>query len=75
MSPEGRNAVICSGGGAIGAAVARAFARLRAKVFLSSCAPAKRDAAAEVVRLRGELADTAWVDAVDEHRGEENVSV
>ncbi len=66
MAPEDRNAVICSGGGAIGGAVARAF--------LAACAPAKREAAAEVVRACGELAGMARVDALDERRGEENVS-
>ncbi len=74
MSPEGRNAVICSGGGAIGAAVARTFAREGVRIFLAGCASAQRDAAAEVVRPRGELAGTARVDALDERRGE-NVSV
>ena len=39
MSPEGRNAVICSGGVAIGGALARAFARKEARNFLAGCAP------------------------------------
>ncbi len=73
MSPEGRNAVICSGGGAIGGAVARAFARKGARVFLAGCAPTKREAAAEETRPVGGVASTAWVDAFDERRGEENV--
>ena len=71
MSPEGRNAVICSGGGAIGGAVARAFARKGVRVFLAGCAPAKRDAAAEETHFVGGVASTAWVDAFDERRGEE----
>ncbi len=74
MSPEGRNAVICSGGGAIGGALARAFARKGARVFLAGCAPPKRDAAAEKIRPVGGVASTAWVDAFDERRGEENIS-
>jgi NAD(P)-dependent dehydrogenase (short-subunit alcohol dehydrogenase family) len=73
MSPEDRNAVICSGGGAIGGAVARAFARKGARVFLAGCAPTKREAAAEETRPVGGVASTAWVDAFDERRGEENV--
>ena len=74
MSLEDRNAVICSGGGAIGGAVARAFARKRARVFFAGCAPAKRAAAAEETHPVGEVASTAWVDAFDERRGEENIS-
>ena len=74
MAPEDRNAVICSGGGAIGGAVARAFARKGARVFLAGCAPTKREAAAEETRPVGGVASTAWVDAFDERRGEENIS-
>ena len=73
MSPEDRNAVICSGGGAIGGAVARAFARKGARAFLAGCAPTKREAAAEETRPVGGVASTAWVDAFDERRGEENI--
>jgi 3-oxoacyl-[acyl-carrier protein] reductase len=74
MSPEGRNAVICSGGGAIGGALARAFARKEARNFLAGCAPAKRDAATEETRPVVGVANTVWVDAFDERRGEENIS-
>ena len=74
MSPEDRNAVICSGGGAIDGAVARAFARKGARVFLAGCAPTKREAAAEETRPVGGVASTAWVDAFDERRGEEDIS-
>ena len=73
MAPEDRNAGICSGGGAIGGAVARAFAHKRARVFLAGCAPAKRSAAEETRPVVG-VASTAWVDAFDERRGEENIS-
>ena len=74
MPPEGSNAVTCSGGGAIGGAVARAFARKRARVYLAGCGPAKRAAAAEETHPVGGVASTAWVDAFDERRGEENIS-
>ena len=74
MAPEDRNAVIRSGGGAIGGAVARAFARKGARVFLAGCAPAKRAAAAEETHPVGGVDSTAWVDAFDERRGEENIS-
>jgi 3-oxoacyl-[acyl-carrier protein] reductase len=74
MPREGRNAVICSGGGAIGGALARAFARKGASTFLAGCAPAKRDAAVEETRPVVGVASTVWVDAFDERRGEENIS-
>ncbi len=74
MSPEGRNVVICSRGRAIGAAVARAFARKGARVFLAGCALANRDAAAEETRRAGGVASAAWVEVFDERRGEENIS-
>jgi NAD(P)-dependent dehydrogenase (short-subunit alcohol dehydrogenase family) len=74
MSPEGSNAVIFNGGGAIGGALARAFARKGANIFLAGCAPAKRDAAAEETRPVVGVASTVWVDAFDERRGEENIS-
>ena len=73
MSPEGRNVVICSGGGAIGGALARAFARKEARNFLAGCAPAKRATTEEIRPVVG-VASTVWVDAFDERRGEENVS-
>jgi hypothetical protein len=60
MSPEGRNAVICSGGGA--------------KVFLAGCCAPAKSSAAEEIRPVGGVASTAWVDAFDERRGEENIS-
>ena len=74
MLLEGTNAVICSGGGAIGGALARACARKGARVFLAGCAPAKRDAAAEEIRPLGGVASTARVDAFDERHGEKDTS-
>ena len=56
MSPEDKNAVICSGGGAIGGAVARAFARKGARVFLAGCALTIREAAAKETRPVGGVA-------------------
>ena len=35
MLLQGKNAIICGGGGAIGGAVARAFAREGARLFLA----------------------------------------
>ena len=74
MPPEGSNAVTCSGGGAIGDALARAFARKGARVFLAGCALANRDAAAEETRRAGGVASAARVDVFGERRGEENIS-
>jgi NAD(P)-dependent dehydrogenase (short-subunit alcohol dehydrogenase family) len=66
MLLEGRNAVIYGGGGSIGGAVARAFAREGARVFLAGRTQATLDAVAEDIRAAGGSADTARVDALDE---------
>jgi 3-oxoacyl-[acyl-carrier protein] reductase len=63
---EGRNAVIYGGGGSIGGAVARAFAREGATVHLAGRTQAKLDAVADAVRAAGGRAQTAVVDALDE---------
>jgi NAD(P)-dependent dehydrogenase (short-subunit alcohol dehydrogenase family) len=63
---EGKNAVVYGGGGAIGGAVARAFAREGAKVFLAGRTPAKLEKVAEEVRAAGGVAETTEVDALDE---------
>jgi 3-oxoacyl-[acyl-carrier protein] reductase len=59
-------AVIHGGGGAIGGAVARAFAREGAKVFLAGRTLAKLDAVARDISAGGGVAETARVDALDE---------
>lgn len=61
-----KNAVIYGAGGAIGGAVARAFAREGAKVFLAGRTLSKLDAVAEQISAAGGLAETAQVDARDE---------
>ena len=66
MLLEGRNAVIYGGGGSIGGAVARAFAREGATVHLAGRTQAKLDAVADAVRAAGGRAETAVVDALDE---------
>ena len=53
MLLENRNAVIYGGGGAIGGAVARAFAREGARVFLAGRTPEKVEAVAEEIRAAG----------------------
>jgi 3-oxoacyl-[acyl-carrier protein] reductase len=60
-----KTAVIYGGGGAIGGAVARAFAREGARVFLAGRTLEKLEAVAEEIRSAGGAADTAQVDALD----------
>jgi len=62
---ENTNAVSYGGGGAIGGAVARAFAREGATVFLAGRTVAPLDAVADDVRAAGGAAETAEVDALD----------
>jgi NAD(P)-dependent dehydrogenase (short-subunit alcohol dehydrogenase family) len=75
MLLEGKTAVIYGGGGSIGGACARAFAREGASVFLSGRTQEKLDAVADEIRSQGGTASTAIVDALDEsaverHAGE-----
>ncbi|MFD1935624.1 SDR family NAD(P)-dependent oxidoreductase [Nonomuraea mangrovi] len=66
MLLENKTAVIYGGGGAIGGAMARAFASEGARVFLAGRTPGRLDAVAEDIRREGGLAETAVVDALDE---------
>jgi 3-oxoacyl-[acyl-carrier protein] reductase len=66
MLLQDKNAVIYGGGGAIGGAVARAFAREGAKVFLAGRTLARLDRVAEEISASGGEAETAEVDALDE---------
>jgi 3-oxoacyl-[acyl-carrier protein] reductase len=63
---ENRNAVIYGGGGSVGGAVARAFAREGARVFLAGRTEAKLKEVADDIRAAGGQAETAVVDALDE---------
>ena len=67
MLLENKVAVIYGAGGAIGGAVARTFAREGAQVFLAGRTQAKLDGVAEEIRSAGGVAETAQVDALDEH--------
>ena len=73
MLLEDRNAVIYGGGGAIGGAVARAFAREGARIFLAGRTLATLDEAAEQIRSMGGVAETALVDALDEQAVEKHI--
>ena len=66
MLLEGKNAIIYGGGGAIGGAVARAFGREGARVFLAGRTAETLETVAEDIRSAGGVADTAEVDALDE---------
>jgi 3-oxoacyl-[acyl-carrier protein] reductase len=66
MLLEGKSAVIYGGGGSIGGAVARAFAREGASVFLAGRSRTALEDVAEPIRAGGGVAETAEVDALDE---------
>lgn len=59
-------AVVYGAGGAVGGAVARAFAREGARLFLSGRSPARVEAVAREIRAAGGVAEAAVVDALDE---------
>jgi len=62
---EGKNAVVY-GGGAIGGAVAEAFAREGARVYVAGRTPGPPAAVADRIRAAGGAVETAEVDALDE---------
>jgi 3-oxoacyl-[acyl-carrier protein] reductase len=66
MLLENKNAVIYGAGGSIGGAVARAFAREGATVFLAGRTLESLEEVAEEIRSAGGVAETAQVDALDE---------
>src|SRR5215218_1934890 len=62
-----KNAVIYGAGGPVGGAVARAFAREGARVFLAGRTPVKlEELAQDISATSGDVADVAQVDALDE---------
>ena len=67
MLLENKIAVIYGAGGAIGGAVARAFAREGARLFLTGRQRASVDAVTRDVVHAGGSADAAQGDALDEH--------
>lgn len=66
MLLENKVAAIYGAGGSIGGAVARAFAREGARVFLAGRTQAGLDAVADEIRSNGGTVDTAILDALDE---------
>ena len=69
-----KNAVVYGAGGGIGGAVARAFAREGATVFLTGRDLNKVEAVADEIRTAGGKAEAAQVDALDEAAIEKQLS-
>ena len=67
-----KTAVIYGGGGSIGGAVARAFGREGARVFLAGRTQETLDAVAGDIRAAGGAVETALVDALDERSVDEH---
>src|SRR5690349_5585562 len=66
MLLKDKTAIIHGGGGAIGGAVARVFAREGATVFLAGRTLSKLEAVAKDIRVNGGRAEVAHVDALNE---------
>lgn len=66
MLLSNKNAVIYGAGGAIGRAVAHAFAREGARVFLAGRTFSKLDAVADEISAAGGIAETAVIDALEQ---------
>jgi NAD(P)-dependent dehydrogenase (short-subunit alcohol dehydrogenase family) len=67
-----KTAIIYGAGGAIGGAVAQAFAREGAKVFLTARSPAGVSAVAKAIQDAGGIAEAAHLDALDEQEVEKH---
>lgn len=72
MLLENKNALIYGGGGAIGGAVARVFAREGARVFIAGRTQARLDAVARHITAAGGSIETAQVDVLDERATEKH---
>jgi 3-oxoacyl-[acyl-carrier protein] reductase len=72
MLLEHKNAIVYGGGGSVGGAVARTFAREGAKVFLAGRTRESLEEVAEEIAAAGGVAETAQVDALDEVAVEEH---
>src|SRR5687768_4294289 len=74
MLLQNKIAVVYGGGGAIGGATARVFAREGARVFLAGRAIARLDSVAAGIAAAGGMAETAQVDAFDQRAVEAHAS-
>ena len=66
--------MIYGGGGSIGGAVARAFAREGARVFLAGVHPEPLERVARDIRANGGLVETAVLDATNGHAVDEHAN-
>ncbi|GLS04435.1 short-chain dehydrogenase [Chitiniphilus shinanonensis] len=66
MTLQDKNAVVYGGGGALGGAIARAYAAAGARVFLAGRTPGRLGAVADSIIGKGGRAEIAQVDALDE---------
>jgi NAD(P)-dependent dehydrogenase (short-subunit alcohol dehydrogenase family) len=71
---DGKNAVLYGGGGGIGGAVARVFAREGARVFLAARTAGPLEAVAAEITGQGGAAETAVLDALDERAVDEHAA-
>jgi 3-oxoacyl-[acyl-carrier protein] reductase len=74
MLLKNKNAIIYGGGGAVGGAVAKAFAREGAKVFLAGRTIEKLEKVAKEITIPGGVAEINQVDALDKEAVENYVS-
>ncbi|MEV6867575.1 SDR family oxidoreductase [Streptosporangium subroseum] len=74
MLLKGKNAIIYGGGGSVGGAVARAFGREGARVFLAGRTRATLEKVADQIRGAGGAAETAEVDALNERSVDEHAA-
>lgn len=75
MLLKNKNAVIYGAGESIGGAVARAFAREGARLFLVGRSPDTLEKVAKEISAAGGLVETAIVDAFDEKAVDEHSAV
>ncbi len=74
MMLRGKNAVIYGGGGAVGGAIARAFAREGANVYLAGRTLETLEKVAGEIRASGGVAQTAQVDALEQDAVERHLA-
>ncbi|TYB41851.1 SDR family NAD(P)-dependent oxidoreductase [Actinomadura chibensis] len=74
MLLNGKNAIVYGGGGAVGGAVARAFAHHGATVHVAGRTQAKLDAVAARIAAEGSTAHAERVDALDEEAVERHMA-
>jgi 3-oxoacyl-[acyl-carrier protein] reductase len=72
MLLENKNAIVYGGSGSVGGAVARAFAREGARVFLAGRTRESLDEVDQEISASGGVAETAQVDALDQKAVEDH---